>query len=606
MRNLTRNQIDLLCTALSLATFLISVVVLLGWFIHVPLATTVLPGLTTMKANTALALIATAIGLLARSRRLLGAIIGSAVAGIGILTFIEYVTGLNLGLDEILVADPATTSIPFPGRMSPASAVSFIALGCGLLILAWGRHRSLLVVGHALAFVPGLVSYLSLVGYVYGVERLYNFGPYVSVALNTAACFGMLSAAMLLTRDREGWTYAFLDRPIATDVLVRLIAIALLLPFATGMLIEAGVYFGFYQPLFGPALFAMLASLAFIWLALKAALAVLKAENAMHAARCEAEEKARALVASDQRYQFAVENIAQLVWKTRADGELTFVNRKWLDYTGHLAEDVAGWGWLASVHPDDLQRTRDRWHRALAGRHPYNTEYRLRRHDGAYRWFQVKGSLTIDSDDGAEYWIGSLTDIQDIVEAKEIVTRSQAELERLVAARTASLMEIEAQLRQSQKMEAVGQLTGGVAHDFNNLLTIIRSSVDLLRRPSLQAERRERYLEVVSETVDRASKLTGQLLAFARRQALKPTVFDIGEKLGGIAEMLDTVTGSRIRVVLEVPDRLCFVRADVSQFETALVNMAVNARDAMDGEGVLVLALALRKQAAIDPRACRL
>jgi PAS domain S-box-containing protein len=146
-------------------------------------------------------------------------------------------------------------------------------------------------------------------------------------------------------------------------------------------------------------------------------------------------------------------------------------------------------------------------------------------------------------------------------------------------------------LRQSQKLEAIGQLTGGVAHDFNNLLTIIRSSVEFLRRPDLAEERRRRYLDAVSDTVDRAAKLTGQLLAFARRQALKPQVFDICARLRGIAEMLDSVTGARIQVVIDLPEAACFVRADESQFETALINMAVNARDAMDGEGRLTLRL---------------
>ncbi|WP_331293042.1 MULTISPECIES: PAS domain-containing protein [Methylobacterium] len=146
-------------------------------------------------------------------------------------------------------------------------------------------------------------------------------------------------------------------------------------------------------------------------------------------------------------------------------------------------------------------------------------------------------------------------------------------------------------LRQSQKLEAIGQLTGGVAHDFNNLLTIIRSSVEFLRRPELAEERRRRYLDAVSDTVDRAAKLTGQLLAFARRQALKPQVFDIGARLRSIADMLDSVTGARIRVVIDLPETPRYVRADESQFETALINMAVNARDAMDGEGSLTLRL---------------
>ncbi|QRE78072.1 PAS domain S-box protein [Methylobacterium aquaticum] len=153
----------------------------------------------------------------------------------------------------------------------------------------------------------------------------------------------------------------------------------------------------------------------------------------------------------------------------------------------------------------------------------------------------------------------------------------------------AELAQAQEALRQSQKLEAVGQLTGGVAHDFNNLLTIIRSSVDFLRRPDLPEVRKRRYLDAVSDTVERAAKLTGQLLAFARRQALKPEVFDVGQKVRGIADMLDTLTGARVRIVTEVPDGPCLIRADLSQFETALVNMAVNARDAMDGEGTLTL-----------------
>ncbi len=119
-------------------------------------------------------------------------------------------------------------------------------------------------------------------------------------------------------------------------------------------------------------------------------------------------------------------------------------------------------------------------------------------------------------------------------------------------------------LRQSQKLEAIGQLTGGVAHDFNNLLTIIRSSVEFLRRPDLTEDRRRRYLNAVSDTVDRAAKLTSQLLAFARRQTLKPEVFEVSERLRAIADMLDSVTGARIRVITDLPGEHCYVRADAS------------------------------------------
>ena len=165
-------------------------------------------------------------------------------------------------------------------------------------------------------------------------------------------------------------------------------------------------------------------------------------------------------------------------------------------------------------------------------------------------------------------------------------------LEQRVEERTLALAQAEAALRQSQKLEAIGQLTGGVAHDFNNLLTIIRSSVDFLRQPGLSEERRQRYMTAVSDTVERASKLTSQLLAFARRQPLNPEVFDVSLRVKNIGEMLESLTGARIRVQLELPQRPCHVRVDSSQFETALINIALNARDAMEGQGTLTLRVA--------------
>ena len=142
-------------------------------------------------------------------------------------------------------------------------------------------------------------------------------------------------------------------------------------------------------------------------------------------------------------------------------------------------------------------------------------------------------------------------------------------------------------LRQAQKMEAIGQLTGGVAHDFNNLLTIIRSATDFLRRRELPEERRRRYIDAISETVERASKLTAQLLAFARRQPLKPQVFNVGAQVENIAQLIRPLVGNRIRIDVEIGSPNYFAVADIAQFETALINLAVNGRDAMDGEGHL-------------------
>jgi len=150
-------------------------------------------------------------------------------------------------------------------------------------------------------------------------------------------------------------------------------------------------------------------------------------------------------------------------------------------------------------------------------------------------------------------------------------------------------LEAEEALKHGQRLEALGQLTGGVAHDFNNLLTVIRASTDMLRRPDLPEPRRLRYIDAISDTVTRAARLTGQLLAFARRQTLNPELFDVGQSVQMLGEMIRTLIGSRIEVITQGPGEPCFINADAGQFETAMINMAVNARDAMNGQGKLTI-----------------
>ena len=152
-------------------------------------------------------------------------------------------------------------------------------------------------------------------------------------------------------------------------------------------------------------------------------------------------------------------------------------------------------------------------------------------------------------------------------------------------AEAARRRDAEEALKHGQRLEALGQLTGGVAHDFNNLLTVIRASVDLLNRPQLSEERRQRYINAIADAVARAAKLTSQLLAFARRQTLKPEVFDVGARVQSLRDMIATLIGPTIEIAIWLPAEPYLVNADAGQFETALFNMAVNARDAMQGRG---------------------
>ncbi len=162
-------------------------------------------------------------------------------------------------------------------------------------------------------------------------------------------------------------------------------------------------------------------------------------------------------------------------------------------------------------------------------------------------------------------------------------------LESRVAEEIASRQQMEEALRQSQKMEAVGQLTGGIAHDFNNLLTVIIGNVDMAaRRLGDHADPRiRRALENAAKGAERASTLTQRLLAFSRRQPLDPKPTDIGRLLRGMADLLTRSIGESVRIEMSAPPDLWRVEVDPNQLENALLNLAVNARDAMDGDGIL-------------------
>ncbi|BDL41786.1 PAS domain S-box protein [Methylorubrum sp. GM97] len=266
-----------------------------------------------------------------------------------------------------------------------------------------------------------------------------------------------------------------------------------------------------------------------------------------------------------------------MVWRTSRDlflvcgfdGRYRAVNPAWTETLGWSEDDLVGAHFNEFIYPDDRSAVEGVFGDLLNGVVLDGLDVRMRTSDGGFRWLSWYAIPR-----GDHFYAAG----RDVTERKAL----------------------EEQLRQSQKLEAVGQLTGGVAHDFNNLLTVIKSSTDLLKRPNLAEERRTRYVDAISDTVDRAAKLTGQLLAFARRQALQPEVFDVGRGVASVSDMVRTLTGSRIQVETRVePFRdgrgreiPCLVDADPSQFDTALVNMVVNARDAMDGEGHLTIRVA--------------
>ena len=310
-----------------------------------------------------------------------------------------------------------------------------------------------------------------------------------------------------------------------------------------------------------------------------------------------------ALRDSEERFRTLVDAAPQLVWAARADGWCDYVSRQWSEYTGVPAAQHFGSGWQDGVHPDDRELVRMAWQEAVAGRRDYDVDYRLRRFDGAYRWFKVRGVLLRDEAGQPLRWLGSCTEITEIHEARETLARSRGDLERLVAERTQELAEsnrrliaemaererAEAALARAQRLEAIGQLTGGVAHDFNNLLTVIVGNLDMMERAADDPQRVRRLTAVALAAAGRGERLTQQLLAFARRQPLRPEVVDVNRLVRDFEPLVRRAVGEAIEVAFVLGPDLPFCRIDPGQFEAAVLNLAVNARDATPEGGRVVI-----------------
>ncbi|UFN49987.1 PAS domain-containing protein [Roseomonas sp. OT10] len=426
--------------------------------------------------------------------------------------------------------------------------------------------------------------------------------------------------------------------------------------------------------------------------------------------RAEAQETLRR---NEARFRGIANSIDQMVWSTRPDGYHDYYNERWYEYTGVPRGSTDGEAWNGMFHPEDRDRARRVWRRSLATGEPYRIEYRLRHCSGQYRWVLGRAQPVRDESGTVQRWFGTCTDIQEIVDAREVLARSREELERQVGQRTAELAELyartpvalhsldrerrlisvsdrwlsfmgyaarhevlgrplsdfltpesdarfpedwarllredalddlpyryvrksgevadvlvstrlgrdaegrpvrtmasvidvsgrlraeaerdraEAALRQSQKMEALGQLTGGIAHDFNNMLAVVIGGLNLLRRRLERGDTQVgRYVDAAMEGATRAAALTQRLLAFSRQQPLAPEVIDVNALVRGMTELLRRSLGEAIRVETRLAGDLRPVRVDPVQLENAILNLSVNARDAMAQGGRLTIATA--------------
>jgi PAS domain S-box-containing protein len=292
---------------------------------------------------------------------------------------------------------------------------------------------------------------------------------------------------------------------------------------------------------------------------------------------------------SESRHRALLEALPQLVWSCRDDGECDYVNPRWQEYTGAPVEQHLGSRWIEVVHKSDRQGLLAAWRSALANGSVLDFDTRLRGAYGSYRSFKMRSIPVRGADGRIARWLGTATDITDLVEAQDTLRRSNEELEVRVAERTREREVALRQLHESQKMESIGQITGGVAHDFNNLLAVILSSLTLLKKRLPPDPRILQLLDGAMQGADRGATLTKRLLAFARRQELKPEAVELRKLVPDVLDFLRQSVGPGISIIVEIPPDVAPVKVDANQLELALMNLAVNSRDAMPKGGTLTI-----------------
>lgn len=251
------------------------------------------------------------------------------------------------------------------------------------------------------------------------------------------------------------------------------------------------------------------------------------------------------------------------------DGTVEAVNPAWQRLLGWSDQQLIGRSFLTFVHPEDVEATLAEMASLERGVTTFRFTNRYRSAGDDYRWI----SWTAVPGDDRIHAVG-----------RDITAERQA---------AAELEQAQEALRQSQKLEAMGQLTGGVAHDFNNLLSPIIGGLDLLQRRGTGDDRARRTIAGALASAERAKTLVQRLLAFARRQPLQPTAVDMPAIIKGMAGLLASTLGPRIDLKVDVPEHLAPARADANQLEMALLNLTVNARDAMPEGGELHIRAAL-------------
>ena len=662
------------------------ILVIAGWYLNIPAITQLAPGLSSMKLNTALCILLVGIALALRAPLEMSSITQWAsriAAGLAALlaglTLIEYIFGVDLRIDQLLVQDAGNPN--YPGRPGINTATALFALALALLCQEL-KSKVAQYVSLALAATGSLLSLMALLGYVYSLQSDSGLASYTGMAVHTAVCIFLLSGGVISLQPIPGLALLREQEDIRRIMVRKLMVLMLAGPILVGWMAVWGERLGLYPPIYRMVLVAGTLSLLLAFCTYYTSLRIAEL-SAQH-------DEARAkLRVGEARLRDILDSEPACVKLLGPDCRLLEMNRSGLAMIeADSREQILGQSVLEMIEPPYRKSFQRLTAEVFEGRSG-QLQFEATGLKGTRIWLETMATPLRDHTGGVESALGITRDItqQKIAEQalsaserkfvsifnsspdaitisefdsgvyleanraflemtgysrEEVLGRSTRELgiweEPKLRERLAGMLRehgvvrdfeanlrrkngkafatqlsaeaieldgqrcflvitrdvsekksLEEQLRHAQKMEAVGQLAGGIAHDFNNMLMIMLSYAELIRDAEKVNATIADYSLRILKAGQSAGSITRQLLAFSRKQVMEFKIQDLNSVVRELGKMLPRLIGEQIKVEFALDEKLPPIKLDRGQIEQVLVNLAVNARDAMPHGGTLTI-----------------
>jgi PAS domain S-box-containing protein len=517
----------------------------------------------------------------------------SALA-IGLITLAEFATGWDPGFDLLLFEDAVLLHAKiFPGRMSPVAAIVLTALALSLVITSWKRRSGASAALALMAIAAGLTG---IAGHLYDADTMFSVAGYPPPSLVTAALYLVLGAGSLTLQPDQPIVAPFMNRHGGGAMGRRLLPAVIALPMVLGWIRLQLQLAGWYGSRVGFAVYTCANIISFAVLIWWHA----RLMNDLDEEREVSEHRARASLAdSEQRYRTLAESLAQLIWTCRADGWCDYLSPQWVAYTGRPAVEQLGSGWSEQLHPDDLSAAAGQWEWSVKSGEPFDVEFRIRRHDGVYRWFRTIAVPVRDSSLQIVKWFGSNTDIDDRKRAEADLQDMTAALERRVEERTRELRVAKEQAESADRLKTDFILT--MSHELRTPLNgIIGFTGTLLTRlPGPLSVEQEKQLRIVQSSGRHLLMLINDVLDVAKIEAgsvdYTAERLDAAQVMRGVAAELAPLAQDKGLVMEFRSDSPTVpLSTDVRALRQVLINFVSNAIKFTERGGIVLAANTVR------------